>query len=133
MKMTPARYKAAGLEKRHGQLVFIPGPRAGVAYLIAKNVTVRGDNERGVASRRKGKGRVGREFVVMFILIRRTRRDKRFDPATLARSAASKAPAYMREYLTRSRGGAMNFGRPIYSTAGGGNLGSGNLWRSVRL
>lgn len=125
-KITPSGYKSAGLEAKHGPLVFITGPRAGVAYLIAKDVSVPGANAGGVARKRGKRGGVGagrqaREFVVMFILIRRTVRGRRFDPVTEARAEAARAPEYMGAYLARNaRGAGMNFGPSIARSGGAG-------------
>lgn len=122
-KMTPALYASTGKAGKHGDLVFIHGPRANVAYLIARNVTVAGGNAGG-AARRRGKrgglgGRQAREFVVMFILIRRTTRGKRFAPEQIARAEAQRAPAYMADYLSRnSSASALNFTRPAGSLSG---------------
>lgn len=102
-KMTPALYNASGFASKIGPLVFIPGANPGVALLIVKNVTAPSGNKRGVAKKRGARGGLGgraaREFLVMFILIRRTKRDVRFRPVEIVRAEASRIPKDMDTYV----------------------------------
>lgn len=127
-KMTPALYRSAGFEGKTGPLQFIKGPTPGVAYLIAKDVTVGGGNRSGPASRSRRGGRVRREFVVMFILIRRTKRDVRFRPIERVKAESARIPQIMETYLNnrQRRGVNRQFTRPVGSTvgSGGGRLGN---------
>ena len=86
-KMTPKRYVEGGFESRIGPLRFIPSSRGNVAYLVADNVTT-SPFRSGSARRlpKSGRARAGRQHVgiVAFVLIRQTKRTKRFDPQHLA-------------------------------------------------
>lgn len=105
-KMTPALYKSAGLEESIGPLQFIRGRSAGTAFLIVPDVTVRTD-KRGKARRVSKSGRVGagraRVGIVAFILIRRTRRQRRVTPEAIAQRWQAQMTLLMREELGRTR------------------------------
>jgi hypothetical protein len=58
-RMTPALYRATGLESRIGPLVQIPGRHRGEALLIVRNVTVDRFGRRGKARRLPKRGAVG--------------------------------------------------------------------------
>lgn len=105
-RITPALYRDSNLEQRIGPLKFVPGRNAGVAYLVAQDVTIRGDKA-GKARRTPKSGRVGagrsRVGIVAFIGIRRTRRQRRVTPAEIAKRWALQMQLLMREELGRSR------------------------------
>lgn len=104
-RMTPARYIASGLERRIGELEFIPGDHAGEAFLIARDVTVNAANGYGKARRAPRRGAIGAsrkkvDFIVAFIGIKITRRSKRVDPRKLTADAARRVPQLMLRHLT---------------------------------
>ncbi|EZP73053.1 hypothetical protein BV96_01243 [Sphingomonas paucimobilis] len=99
-KTTPERYRAVGLEEKMGKLQFVKSKRAGVAYLVVNDVTIKTDGKkrgktlrlpkRGIAS--KGRGHIS---VVAFILIRATRRSMRVSPAAITEKWARRLPALL--------------------------------------
>ena len=100
-RMTPALYRSSGLEERIGPLTFIKGKHPGVAYLVARDVTISG--KPGKARRlpkrggvRGGRARVG---IVAFTLIRATRRSRRVDPRSIARSWVGRLPDLIKREL----------------------------------
>lgn len=102
-KMTPERYRAAGLEQRIGPLQFVPSKRPGVAYLIINDVTVRNDGKGSVRplpkSGRAAKGR-GHVTVIGFILIRVTRRSMRVSPQQIVDKWSRRLPALLNQELS---------------------------------
>jgi hypothetical protein len=119
-KMTPARYNASGLPGSIGPLVFVRGPSPNVAYLVVKNVSV--TQRTGGKARRLGKrggvggGRRKAEFIVAFILIRTTSRERRFDPAALAAAQARRVPARLLNYINGNTGSIR--GPVLFSSSG---------------
>jgi hypothetical protein len=105
-RMTPALYRASGLEQKIGPLQFIQGRNAGVAYLVAESVTIRSDKA-GKALRVPKSGRVGRGRanvgIVAFIGIRRTRRQRRVEPGAIAQPWQAQMALLLREELGRTR------------------------------
>lgn len=120
-KATPALYRAAG--EPLGPLQFVPGKNPGIAYLIANDVTVPGNNKSGKASRSNRGGRVKRAFVVVFILIKRTRRNVRLRPIDIVRQTALKLPRRIEQNADRrqtgSGPGAIR-SAPIFRSGGSG-------------
>lgn len=101
-RLTPARYLARG-PGRFGRLRFIrTGPRS--AILVARNQLVnrRTGRTRG-AGRRKRTERQEKE-VIIFFLIRWTRRSQRFNQDTIMQGAAETIPRFAGEF--QARGGA---------------------------
>ncbi|PZU59836.1 MAG: hypothetical protein DI547_04995 [Sphingobium sp.] len=95
-RMTPSRWRAAGLDSRIGPLVQIPGRNAGESLLVVKNVTTR-ITGRANARRlpRNGRVRAGREVrdqIVAFIGIRRTSRQARVNVRAIMTWAQSNLP-----------------------------------------
>jgi hypothetical protein len=87
-RMTPELYRKRGLEKRIGKLVFVPGSSPNEALLIVNNVQVNAARGFGKAERipRTGRiraGKVKKDFIVAFVLIRVTRRAERVNPGRI--------------------------------------------------
>ncbi len=105
-RMTPALYRESGFETKIGELKFVPGRNAGVAYLVAEDVTIRTDKA-GKALRVPKSGRVGRGRsrvgIVAFIGIRRTRRQRRVEPGAIAKRWQLQMALLLREELGRTR------------------------------
>lgn len=103
-RTTPARYSASSNASSIGPLVFIPGRHGGEALLVVKNVTVRSagrSNPRRLP--KSGRARAGREqrdFVVMFVGIRRTSRAARINPMVEMQYQQSR----LRDYFNQATG-----------------------------
>ena len=102
-RTTPKTYMESGLESRIGPLVFVPGRHSGEALLVAKNVTVRSTGKanprRMPNSGRPRAGREARDFIVLFVGIRRTSRAARVDPFGIASSRRAMLPQYFNAAL----------------------------------
>jgi len=106
-RMTPDLYKSSGLEARLGKLMFRPTKRRGVALLIVRNVTVSPKNGRARrAGPRAPRTRISQREIVVFVLIRYTRRAKRFDHLRVIQQYANQVPKLMEAELIRRNGGA---------------------------
>ncbi len=122
-RMTPELYVSSGLDRRIGELEFIPSKRPNEALLIARNVSVNGARGFGQARRipRHGRTPGGRkrvDFVVAFILIRITRRAERFNPGAIFKGQFLKLPDRIKSNLIGSgQSGAV--GGPIIASSGG--------------
>jgi hypothetical protein len=105
-RMTPELYREKGFEERIGPLTFIPGRRGQVAYLVVKDTTIQ-LARKGKARRLPKRGRVGagraRVGLVAFVLIRRTRRQRRVAPREIAQRWLRQLPSMLRDDLGRSR------------------------------
>lgn len=105
-KMTPALYRASGLEQRLGPLVQIQ-TSPGEALLIVENVSVDKFGRMGRKARKIGKtgrlskGRRRADMIVAFVGIRRTSRAARVTPSTIAATNAAKLPALIAEELRK--------------------------------
>lgn len=98
-KITPALYNASGLRGTIGPLQFRPVSRD-LAYLVVRNVTLHPRTYRAkAAGKRAPRTRVPAKEVIAFVLIRVTRRAKRFDKDTEVRREAGQVPRYMAEFL----------------------------------
>jgi hypothetical protein len=99
-KMTPARYKASGLEQTLGKLRFVPGKGGRVAYLVAKKVVV--SKRSGRILRQQGgkmtRGSNNKDSIIAFILIRYTRRAQRFDQKRIMMQAIAEVPTFAFEF-----------------------------------
>lgn len=106
-KMTPDLYRKAGLEEKIGPLVFVKGPRPGIAYLIVNNVSI-SLKKSGRARRlpKRGGVRAGRANVsiIAFILVRQSRRSRRVDPRAHAEKWARRLPSLLQLELAADRG-----------------------------
>jgi hypothetical protein len=102
-KITPALYKAGGLEQKIGPLVFIPGSHSGEALLIVRDVSV---SRSGTGrARRIGKsGRVAptreqKDFIVAFVGIRRTSREQRVNIIPIMQAARDRIGGFINTEL----------------------------------
>lgn len=121
-RMTPARYIAGGFENRIGELEFIEGSNNGEAFLIVRDVTVRAATGFGRARRlpRNGNVRPGRkavDFVVAFIGIRITRRNRRLNPEAIAKAKFRELDKVLRDRVQTRR----SEGRVIAASGGSGS------------
>lgn len=105
-KITPALYRAGGLEQKIGPLQFVKSGRPAVAYLVVNDVTIRTGGKRlnprklpkrGTAS--KGRAHVS---IIAFVLVRATRRSRRADPRQIAEKWARRLPALLNQELSGS-------------------------------
>jgi hypothetical protein len=122
-RMTPELYLSSGLDRRIGRLHFLPSKsKPGEAFLVVKNVQVdaaRGFG-RGIRLPKHGRARPGRtavDFIIAFILIRRTMRIRRVDPLAILRRRANDLPAEIRKNLRGSDRGAIR--GPIIASSSG--------------
>lgn len=92
-RMTPARYRAAGLESKIGPLIQVPGRTASENLLIVRNVSTRAagrpNARRMPRNGRVRAGRVQNESIVAFVGIRRTSRQARTNPRAIMTWAQS--------------------------------------------
>lgn len=107
-RMTPRLYREGGFEARIGPLVQIPGRHRGEVLLIVRNVSVDRFGRPGRARRVPARGGLGgsrerKDFIVAFIGIRRTSRDRRVDVNQIISLARARLPEY-REAALRSDG-----------------------------
>ncbi len=100
-RMTPARYEAAGSPL--GPLVFKLVKR-NVAYLIAQgDFTTSAKTGRAKAFKgRVSRGRKRQRDVIAFVLIRETKRAKRFDQKQLVKLAHQLVPKFLEEEIGKS-------------------------------
>jgi hypothetical protein len=107
-RMTPALYRKRGLEKRIGKLVFIPGSSPNEALLIVNNVQVNAARGFGKAERipRTGRiraGKVKKDFIVAFVLIRVTRRAERVNPSRVIQAQIKRMDRRITDILRGER------------------------------
>lgn len=101
-RMTPARYIAAGSPL--GKLSFRPTGRGG-AVLVARNVTLHPRTGRAKAAGvRAPRTRIPAKEIVVFVLIKFTRRAKRFDKDSIVSAEAARVPEYLAEEFQRLLG-----------------------------
>jgi len=104
-KMTPKLYRSSGLVSSIGKLRFVPDAKKGnVAYLVAHKVTV--SRRTGRAKARNGKvprGSDAKRDVVAFVLLKYTRRARRFDQARVMSAANDMQPAFAADYIASQR------------------------------
>lgn len=103
-KITPELWARGGLNERIGVLHFVPTRKPGIAMLVAQGVSVNPLRARSARRLPKsGRPRAGRVAVsvVAFILIRQTRRSKRFDPHEIAARWQARVPRLMQAALSR--------------------------------
>lgn len=102
-RMTPARYRAGGYDRKIGPLIQIPGRNPGEALLIVRDVTTRAfgraNPRRLPASGRVRAGRVHQEQFVAFVGIRRTSRRARVNPNAVFDWARSNLPFLIKQAL----------------------------------
>lgn len=103
-KITPELWAKSGLNERIGRLQFVPTRRAGIAYLVAQGVSINPLRPRSARRLPKsGKPRAGRAAVsvIAFVLIKQTRRSKRFDPQSIAAKWQARVPGLMTAALSK--------------------------------
>lgn len=104
-RVTPANWRASGLEQRIGPLVKIPGKHAGEVLLIVPAVTVRQEGRpsprRLPKSGKARAGRVLRENFVAFTGIRSTSRQARVDPHAIIDGVRREMPALLARALEK--------------------------------
>jgi hypothetical protein len=99
-RMTPDLYRSSGLEQKLGPLVFIQTSPT-EALLVVENVSVDKFARAGRRARalpKSGRARGARrkaDFIVAFVLIRRTSRAARVNPNQIIAANAAKLPALM--------------------------------------
>lgn len=103
-RLTPELYNKSGLVTSIGKLIFRPiGP--GKALLVIKNVSLSAKDGRAKALGPRGtRTRIPQKEIVAFILIRVTRRAKRFDKDDIVFASSAKVPDYIQDELDRSAG-----------------------------
>ncbi len=120
-KITPALWNSSALKTSIGPLVFIKGISPNVAYLAVKNVSVTGKT--GSKARRLGKrggvgrGRVKKELLIAFILIRATTRTRRFNPVIVLEQQMGPALLKFGELMSRERQAKPIPVQPLFSAS----------------
>jgi hypothetical protein len=98
-RMTPERYNQSSLVTRLGPLHFRP-VKPGLAFLVARNVTLSPKDGRAkAAGKRAPRTRIPAKEVVVFVLIRFTRRGKRLDKDQTVAPVFAKVGPYYGEAL----------------------------------
>jgi hypothetical protein len=105
-RLTPKQWAAGGLNTRIGRLIFRQ-IRPDLALLIVKRVSLSPKTGQAKAmGPRAPRTRIAKNEVVMFVLIKRTTRAKRFDKDDIVRFYANRMPDYLRRTLEGYRRGA---------------------------
>lgn len=106
-RMTPALYKAKGLEQRIGPLVFVQGRNKGEALLIVRKASVSRSGRAGSA-RQQGKRvsakRIGADQLVAFIGVRSTARAARVNVESILRAEQARLPERFTEAVEKIGG-----------------------------
>lgn len=107
-KMTPDLYREHGFEEKIGPLEFIPGRGGREALLVVRGPLSVDRFGRGRAKRLPRRGRIGEtrkvaDFIVAFVLIRRTTRTARTNPKAIIAANAARVPALLAEELRKER------------------------------
>lgn len=99
-RLTPARWKAVGLDQRIGKLIFRQ-IRSDLALLVVRKVSLSPKTGQAKAlGKRAPRTRIVTDRdVVVFILIRQTRRAKRFDKDEIALLYHNRIPDYLSRVL----------------------------------
>lgn len=107
-RLTPATYRANGLEEKIGPLVFVRGRSAGEALLIVRDISVDRFGRGGSRGARRlpkrgrlGDTRVQKQQIVAFIGIRQTTRNKRLDPVSIIRREVGQFPNMVADFINR--------------------------------
>lgn len=105
-RLTPAMWEAAGLNQRIGKLIFRQ-IRSNLALLVVRKVSLSAKTGQARAlGKTKPKTRiVPQKDVVVFVLIRQTRRAKRFDKDEIALFYHNRMPDYLSRILRDYQGG----------------------------
>jgi len=100
-RLTPELYRQSGLVGSIGPLQFKP-ISANLAFLVVKNVTLHPRTHRAkAAGPRAPRTRVAAAEVVAFVLIRVTRRAKRFDKDRIVAAYSGQVPDLIADYMDR--------------------------------
>lgn len=100
-RLTPGIFNISQLTSKIGKLEFRPLPN-GNALLLIKNVTVSPKDGRALrAGKGRSRTRIHQKEVVAFVLIRETRRTKRFDKDAIVRIRAQQMPDYIQNEMDR--------------------------------
>lgn len=106
-RLTPAMWESAGLNQRIGKLIF-KRIRQNLAILVVRKVSLSPKTGRAKALGASGRTRtrIPKNEVVVFVLIRQTRRAKRFDKDQIVEFYANRLPDYLRRILAGYNRGA---------------------------
>ncbi len=106
-RLTPALWASAGLNQRIGKLVFRP-VRSNLALLVVRRVSLspKSGQAKALGQRAPRSRVVPKGDVVVFVLIRQTRRAKRFDKDQIVEYYSLRVPDYMRRLLADYERGA---------------------------
>lgn len=99
-RMTPARYRGSGLESSIGKLIFRK-VSANLALLVLRKVSLspKTGRARALGKRKPTTRIVPEKDVVAFVLIKQTRRAKRFDKDKEVLNEARRVPDYIARFL----------------------------------
>lgn len=100
-RLTPALWATAGLNQKIGRLVF-KQIRSDLAILTVRSVSLSPKSGQAKALGKSGRSRsriVAKGDVVVFVLIKQTRRAKRFDKDQIINFYADRMPDYVRRTL----------------------------------
>jgi len=104
-RTTPQLYNASGLVSSIGPLIFKPiSSRRAVLVVRRASVSIRTGRAK-TPNKRKSKASTREKDVVLFVLIRVTRRAQRFDQRKIMQAYGQRVPQYMREALDQMRRG----------------------------
>jgi hypothetical protein len=106
-RLTPALWEAGGFNQRIGKLIFRQ-IRSDLALLIVRQVSLspKTGQAKALGPRRPRTRVVPKGDTVVFVLIKQTRRAKRFDKDEIVRFYADRIPDYMRRLIAGyNRGG----------------------------
>ena len=100
-RLTPALWQQAGLDAKIGKLRF-KQIRSNLAILTVKNVSLSPKTGQAKALGKSGRTRtrvIAKGETVVFVLIKQTRRAKRFDKDQIVRFYADRMPDYLRRTI----------------------------------
>lgn len=101
-RMTPGRFRGSGLEQSIGKLIFKKiSPSMALLVLRKVSLSPKTGQAKALGARRPRTRIVPDKEVVAFVLIKQTRRAKRFDKDTELRRESSKVPDYIARILLR--------------------------------
>lgn len=106
-RLTPALWESGGFNQRIGKLIFRQ-IRSNLALLVVRKVSLspKTGQAKALGARRPRTRVVPDGDTVVFVLIKQTRRAKRFDQAAIMRAYADRVPDYMRRLIAGYNRGA---------------------------